>query len=88
MEQEDGESQNTFSWTGWMTGRMDGKFHGRIQGKLLYSTSSLYLATVRTYCPSEGIERKLHSSFTMAVRPSGLRGSFILPLLWLSVRAD
>jgi hypothetical protein len=24
----------------------------------------------------------------MAVRPSGLRGSFILPLLWLSVRAD
>jgi len=23
-EQEDGESQNTFNWIGWMTGRMDG----------------------------------------------------------------
>jgi hypothetical protein len=23
--QEDGESQNTFSWTGWMMVRMDGK---------------------------------------------------------------
>jgi hypothetical protein len=25
LQQEDGESQNTFSWTVWMTGWMDGK---------------------------------------------------------------
>jgi hypothetical protein len=25
LQQEDGESQNTFSWTGWMMGWMDGK---------------------------------------------------------------
>jgi hypothetical protein len=24
QQEEDGESHNTFSWTGWMTGRMDG----------------------------------------------------------------
>jgi hypothetical protein len=24
QQEEDGESQNTFSWTGWMTERMDG----------------------------------------------------------------
>jgi hypothetical protein len=43
--------------SGWMT--------RRIQGKLLSSTSSLYLAIVHSYCPS------------------GLRGSFILPLLYV-----
>ncbi len=84
MEQEDGESQNTFSWTGWMTGRMDGKFHGRIQGKLLSSTFSLYLATVRTYCPSERIEGKLHSSFTMAGCSKRRMGSHRIP----SVKLD
>jgi hypothetical protein len=25
QEEEDGESQNTFNWTGWMTRWMDGK---------------------------------------------------------------
>jgi hypothetical protein len=24
QQEEDGESQNTFNWIGWMTGRMDG----------------------------------------------------------------
>jgi hypothetical protein len=56
-----GLNKQMTGWTkcpfGWMT--------GWIQGKLLSSTSLLYLATVRSYCPS------------------GLRGSFILPLLYV-----
>ncbi len=59
LQQQDGESQNTFIWTGWMTGWMDGwkKLHNHdIHGKsFTYNNSSYVQSLIETFVWKEKV---------------------------------